>query len=164
MPRFVLALALIASMSSAGCILQNLAPTQQLQDRMFSLNDQTRWGRIDLAAQQVVPAFRAAFVLSRREWGHRIAVADTDVSALVIADDGNSATSTVEITWYDQDTLDLRGTVLRQHWAKTDAGFLLDEESVVSGDEELLASPEDEEDDDGEEGETASRSEAPSRG
>jgi hypothetical protein len=160
MPRFVLVLALIAPLS-AGCILQNLAPTQQLQDRMFLLNDQTRWGRIELAAQQVVPAFRATFVRTRREWGESIAVADTDVSALVIAPDGDSATSTVEITWYDQATLDLRGTVLRQHWAKTDAGFLLDGESVLSGDETLLASPEDEEESSGD---TASRADSPTRG
>ncbi len=155
------ALVLLVAPLFAGCILENLAPTQQLQDRMFLLNDQTRWGRIDLAAQQVVPAFRARFVQTRREWGRRVAVADTDVSALVIAEDGNSATSTVEITWYDQTTMDLRGTVLRQHWAKTDAGFLLDEESVVSGDEELLADP-DADADSPSEHDTASRS--PSRG
>lgn len=145
MPRSTLILALAAT-ALAGCLFQNLSPTQQLSDTVYLLNDETRWGRIDLAAQSVVPRFRARFVQSRHHWGRSVAVADTEVSALILSDDMSSATSTVEITWYDQQTMELRGTVLRQHWAKSDVGFLLDEESIVSGDETLLSAPEDEED------------------
>lgn len=137
---------LLAALSSllAGCLFQSLSPTRQLSDQVYSLNDETRWGRVDLAAQRVMPAYRVSFVASRRDWGRDVAIADTEVSALVLAQDGNSATSTVEISWYDQRSMVLRGTVLRQRWAKTDAGFLLEEETVFAGDDTLLAAPEEE--------------------
>ncbi len=163
MPRSLFVLALLASTLLGGCILNNLAPTQQLRDRIYLLNDETRWNRIDLASQQVVPSFRHRFIETRREWGHRVAVADTEVSALVIAPDSDSATSMVEISWYDQSTMTLHGTILRQHWAKTAAGFLLDEESVYAGDEELMFSPEDEEEEESA-SDTASRVGEPYRG
>ncbi len=136
---------LLAALSSllGGCLFQNVSPTRQLSDQVYSLNDETRWGRVDLAAQRVLPAYRNAFVASRRDWGRDVAIADTEVSALVLAEDGNSATSTVEISWYDQRVMVLRGTVLRQRWAKTDAGFMLEEESVFAGDDALLLAPED---------------------
>lgn len=128
----------------AGCFFQNLSPTRQLSEQVHTLNDETRWGRVDLAVQRVMPAYRQTFVTSRRAWGREIAIADTEVSALVLADDGNSATSTVEISWYDQRSMELRGTVLRQRWARTDGGFLLEAEAVLAGDGALLDLPEDE--------------------
>lgn len=145
MPSRSVVLLAAAATLLAGCIFQSLSPTQQLSDQVYQLNDETRWGRVDLAAQRVMPAYRQTFVLSRRSWGRDIALADTEVSALVLATDGNSATSTVEISWYDQRSMVLRGTVLRQRWAKTDAGFFLDEETVFAGDDTLLELPEAEE-------------------
>lgn len=145
----------------AGCLFQNLSPTQGLSDQVYALNDESRWDRLDLAVQRVAPRYRAAFMGSRHQWGRRIAIADTEVSALVVAEDLASATSSVEISWIDQGSMELRSTVLRQRWIRTDNGFLLEDETVIGGDEALLSAPEDLERGDGAE---ARSSIAPSRG
>jgi hypothetical protein len=129
---------LLACVLLPGCLFQNLSPTTQLSERVYALNEEARWGRMDLAAQRVMPRYRQRFLDSRRAWGREIAIADVEVSALVLAEDSESATSAVEINWYDQRTMVLRSTLLRQRWAKTDAGFFLEEEDVTGGDEELL--------------------------
>ena len=159
--RSILACALVSSVL-AGCLFQNLSPTQGLSDQVYGLNDESRWDRLDLAVQRVAPRYRAAFMGSRHEWGRDIAIADTEVSALVVADDLASATSSVEISWVDQGSMELRSTVLRQHWIRTDNGYLLDEETVTSGDEALLSTPEDDASDD--ESVEARSSISPSRG
>lgn len=141
--RLPLLIALTTSLF-AGCIFNNLSPTQGLSDQVYALNDESRWDRLDLAVQRVTPRYRQEFMGSRREWGRHIAIADTEVSALVLAEDMNSATSSVEISWYDQRSMELRSTVLRQRWIKTDSGFFLDEETVIAGDEALLIRPDDE--------------------
>src|SRR5690606_1549595 len=129
---FLLAFALVCS-ALAGCIFQNLSPTQALSDQVYHLNDESRWARLDLAVQRVAPAYRQTFVDLRRDWGRHIAIADTEVSALVLAEDMESATSRVEINWYDQRSMQLRSTTLRQRWIKTEGGFLLAEETIIGG-------------------------------
>ena len=130
---------------------------------MYGLNDESRWERLDLAVQRVAPRYRATFMGSRHAWGRDIAIADTEVSALVVAEDLGSATSSVEISWVDQRSMTLRSTVLRQRWVRTDNGYLLDEETVTRGDESLLSAPDDEASDDDESVEARS-SISPSRG
>ena len=128
-------LAIFFALALSGCLFQSFAPTEILRDQVHSLNDETRWGRVDLASERVAPRFRSHFVESRASWGADVRIADTELNQLTLAPDMMSATSTVEITWYDQRTMEVSSTVLRQHWVKTDDHFLLDRESVLSGDE-----------------------------
>ena len=132
----------LASLVLAGCLFQNLSPTQGLSDQVYALNDESRWDRLDLAVQRVAPRYRATFLGSRHARGDDLTIADTEVSALVVADDLASATSSVEISWVDQGSMTLRSTVLRQRWIRTANGYLLEEETVTSGDESLLSEPE----------------------
>ncbi len=159
--RSVLSCAVV-SLALAGCLFQNLSPTQGLSDQVYALNDESRWDRLDLAVQRVAPRYRATFMGSRHAWGDDIAIADTEVSALVVADDLASATSSVEISWVDQRSMTLRSTVLRQRWIRTDNGYLLEEETVTSGDESLLSEPDEGASDD--ESVEARSSISPSRG
>ncbi len=138
MPSRAVLLLAATSTLLGGCLFQNLSDTRRLSDQVYQLNDEARWGRVDLAVHRVMPTYRQSFVASRRTWGRDVAIADTEVRSLVVAEDGNSATSTVEISWYDQRSMELRGTVLRQRWAKTEGGFLLEEETVFAGDGALL--------------------------
>lgn len=126
----------------AGCLFQNLAPTERLTDQVYSLNEEARWGRLDLAVRRVAPSYRGTFMTSRRSWGRQVSIADTEVSALVLSRETDSATSSVEVNWYDLATMTLRSTMIRQRWARTDDGYLLDEETVIGGDAELLELPE----------------------
>lgn len=132
----------LVMLSTSGCIFQNLSPTRQLTDQVYALNDETRWARVDLATERVAPAYRETFLMAHRMWGHDIQIADSDTTHVHISDDMQTATSLVTISWYGRSTLDLRATVLRQHWAFTGGGFALDEETVVGGDADLLDLPE----------------------
>lgn len=133
-----------ACLAYGGCMFQNLSPTRQLTDQVYAFNDETRWARIDLAADRVAPAYRATFAVSHAGWGRDIQIADADLTHVQLADDEQTATSLVSIAWYDQATMIVRGSTLRQHWVKTDAGYLLDGETIVDGDEGLLRLPEEE--------------------
>lgn len=123
----------------SGCLLQNLAPERQLQDQVYQLNDETRWGRIDLASQRVHGDYRARFLLAHRAWGHDIAIADVDPTNIQIDGEGDLARSLVTVTWYDQNTLYLDRTVITQEWQRTDNGYQLHAETIIGGNEGLLA-------------------------
>lgn len=136
---------LLLGLFLGGCLFQNLTPARQLQDTVYQLNDETRWARIDLASEKVSPDYRARFVLAHRAWGHDIAIADIDPTHIQLAGEGESARSLVTVTWYDQRTMELSRTVLTQQWVHTDNGYRLDGETIVGGNEDLLAPVSDEE-------------------
>ena len=123
-------------------MFQNLTPTRQLTEQVYALNDETRWARIDLAADRVAPVYRPRFATTHARWGREIQIADTDLTHVQLAADEETATSLVAVSWYDNATMIVRASVLRQHWVKIDGGYLLDGEEVVEGDETLLHRPE----------------------
>ena len=61
--------------------------------------------------------------------------------------DSDGATSLIAVSWYDQRTMTLHGTVLEQTWTRLDDHYVLESERIVDGDERLLAPPETEDDD-----------------
>jgi len=128
-----------------GCMIQNLSPVSALTDEVYAINDESRWARIDLATERVMPEYREAYLTSHREWGHDIQIADSDTTHVTISDDEDSAISIVTISWYDQRTMELYQTVIRQRWTHTDNGFRLDQERIVGGSDRLLDLPEQEE-------------------
>lgn len=135
-----------ACLAYGGCMFQHLAPTQQLTEQVYAYNDETRWARIDLAADRVAPAYRATFAVSHARWGSEIQIADTDLTRVQLAGDEETAMSLVTVSWYDSATMLVRGSVLRQRWVSTPNGFLLTGEEVVGGDETLLQLPSDDAD------------------
>jgi hypothetical protein len=132
----------------AACVFQRFAPTQLLRDEVEALVDESRWGRVDLASERVTSSYRGEFLSSRRDWGRDVRIADAELTNLVLAEDMNTASATIEVTWYDQRTMEVSGTVLSQRWVRDDERYMLEGETVVSGDDALLAA-EDEEDDAG---------------
>ena len=131
-----------ACLAYGGCIFQQFSATQQLTEQVYAFNDETRWARVDLAADRVAPAYRARFAVTHAQWGSRVQIADTDLTRVQLAEDEETASSIVSVSWYDSDTMIVRGSVLRQHWVSTDNGYLLDGEEIVGGDETLLHRPE----------------------
>ncbi len=129
----------IATLLLAGCMLQNVAPTERLGDAVNGITDETRWGRVDLAAQRVDPRFRAHFSASHTRWGRQIQIADAEVTQMTLADDGNSAVSVVAVSWYQLDAMDLRLSVVEQRWKRNGNEFVLSRERIVDGDNTLLA-------------------------
>ena len=141
-PRWFFVAAFAATLGSGGCIFQNLSPTRMLTDQVQALTDETRWARVDLAADRVAPTYRNAFIASHRGWGREVQIADAELTNLALAEGDETATSLVTLAWYDLSTMEVRSSTIVQHWIKTDNGYLLDEEHVTDGDEAILILPE----------------------
>lgn len=133
----------VALVGLTGCLIQNLSPETRLRDSVIELNEGARWGRMDVAAGHVSPYFQNQFHLSHLRWGRDIQIADSEILAVDAntEEDGTGASSRVAVRWYDQNTMVISQTVIRQSWQKHKQTFLLTNESVESGHPELLSIP-----------------------
>lgn len=138
--RFWWAVVLIGA---SGCLMQNLSPETRMRDAVIELNEGARWGRMDVASGYVAPQFRPAFQASHMRWGRDIQIADTEILGMSPETDeeGAGAFSRVAVRWYDQSTMVLANTVIRQTWQKHKQTFLLTAESIESGHPGLLVMP-----------------------
>jgi len=117
---------------STGCMMmQGLAPETRLQDNVHMLNDEARWGRVDLAAGRCARGYREAFVRSHRRWGRDIQIGDVEITNIAMLQGG--AQSLVTYSWIDQSTQELMATTVRQSWVGEGDGFSLAGEDVVTG-------------------------------
>ena len=128
----------------SGCLLQNLSPETRMRDAVIELNEGARWGRMDVASGHVAPGFRPQFQASHIRWGRDIQIADTEILGMSphTDEDGSGAFSRIAVRWYDESTMVLANTVIRQTWQKHKQTFLLTSESVESGHPGLLMIPE----------------------
>ena len=128
----------------SGCLMQNLSPEVRMRDSVIELNEGARWGRMDIAGGHVAPPFRPQYQLSHMRWGRDIQIADTEIIGMnpQTDEEGQGAYSRVSIRWYDENTMVLANTVVRQTWQKHKQAFLLTNESVESGHPGLLVVPE----------------------
>ncbi|UCH29762.1 MAG: hypothetical protein JSV06_01690 [Myxococcales bacterium] len=127
-----------------GCLLQNLSPETRMRDAVIELNEGARWGRMDVASGHVAPGFRPQFQASHIRWGRDIQIADTEILGMnpQTDEEGVGAFSRIAVRWYDESTMVLANTVIRQTWQKHKQTFLLTAESVESGHPGLLMIPE----------------------
>lgn len=140
-------------------MLQNTSKPERLRDAVNGMSEESRWGRVDLARQRVLPQYRADFELARAHWGKDIQIADVEVVAMKL-NDGDAkdllreqgmseeeleevpdGISSVHYAWYGKDMV-LRSTVLEQKWQHKMGNFYLLEESIVDGEASLLREPE----------------------
>ncbi len=125
-----------------GCgLIDQLAPEQRFGDVVHLTNDEARWGRVDLAAQKVAPAHRASFVARHRRWGNDIQIADADVTNLELGLPEDRAASVVTYAGFDQRTMELQTTAVRQSWASAGESFVLIDETIIGGAPELFEEP-----------------------
>lgn len=115
-----------------------------MRDAVIELNEGTRWGRMDVASGHVAPVFRPQFQASHVRWGRDVQIADTEILGMSpqTNDEGEGAFSRVAVRWYDEGTMVLANTVIRQTWQKHKQTFLLTGESIESGHPGLLMIPE----------------------
>jgi hypothetical protein len=135
-PVLVLSLALPVL---GGCFLMNVQADERLRESVYGLNEEARWGRIDLALERVSPAYQGKFARRRALWGRRIQIADSDMTHLKLDDDKDKATSLVAVSWYDYATMTVHQTLVQQHWKRVDIRYMLTDERVLDGDPALLA-------------------------
>jgi hypothetical protein len=130
-------------MGLCGCLMQNLSPETRMRDAVIELNESARWGRMDVASGHVAMPFQPQFKISHLRWGQDIQIADTEILGMSpeTDEDGEDAFSRVAVRWYDQSTMVLADTVIRQTWQKHKQTFLLTDESIESGHPGLLVIP-----------------------
>ncbi len=122
----------LALVPGTGCgMMGGLAPETRLQDHVYMLNDEARWGRVDLAAGRCSRAYREAFIRSHRRWGRTVAIGDVDITNISMLQGG--AQSLVTYSWIDQATQELQATTVRQSWVGDGDGFALAGEDIISG-------------------------------
>ena len=138
MQRVFITVVLVSIFASTGCLLQGQGRAEALADAVHGMVDETRWGRAELAADRVAPAFRERFVKAHARWGQTIEIADVDLGTLRMARDEESATAILTVSWYALDTMDLATTQIRQRWEHKGGNYVLARESVIAGDARLL--------------------------
>ena len=123
----------------AGCMMiDSISPQVRLSDQVHQLNDEVRWGRVDLAAQRVSASHRPAFIAQHRAWGSDVRVADADVTNMDMDLGDGRCASYVAYSWIDERSMTLRTTTVRQIWRGEGEGFVLIGEEILGGDESLL--------------------------
>lgn len=142
MRRLLRPLPLLAFVLASGCIFQNVGSEEKLRDAVVGYNDETRWNRLDLAQQRVIPTKRGEFRLRHHRWGRDIQIADMDIlDVQVSGEEQENAISIVQIRWYDQRTMLIADTIVAQEWERVTGGYILVDEQVREGNATLLEIP-----------------------
>ncbi len=126
-----------------GCTLANLTPQARFAESTNTLNDSTRWGRVDAALTQVSPKYVDKFSARHAEWGGTISIADYDIVNMQIAEDRKGAMSEVALSWYMTGGVILHQSTITQRWATEGGKFRLVDEVVRAGDPRVFVAEED---------------------
>ena len=131
----VVALFLLAS---SACIT---APrgVAKAQETLNDFNLHSRFGRIEVAAEDVTPGARAEFIQHRAGWGSKVRIADSEVIGIqVVNKDKTEVRANVRIAWYRANEGELHVTVLRQAWKDFKGDWKLIREERGDGDIGLI--------------------------
>lgn len=130
---FALPLALVL----AGCPAVHQPPAARAQDAATELNLNTRFGRMELAAEKVAPKARDTFFERRKAWGGPIRIADYELAGLRMHGD-DDADVFVKVAWFRMSEQELRVSTLKQKWHAFKGDWQLVDESRGDGDIGLI--------------------------
>lgn len=134
----VLAIAGLTSLFLFACGHQSGAA--RAQEAATELNVNTRFGRMELAAEFVAPDAREAFMARRKAWGGNVRVADYELAGFAMKGDSDAETL-VRVAWYRANEGDLRTTTLKQKWHDYKGDWRLVDETRAEGDVGLIGEP-----------------------
>jgi hypothetical protein len=72
-----------------------------VQQTAQEMNVNTRFGRLELAGENVAPNYRARFAETRKDWGNAVRVADTELAGLQMKTP-QEALVMVRVAWRDE--------------------------------------------------------------
>jgi len=129
MRTLVLGLGILATTS---CMMppQGAALIQQTSQEF---NFDTRFGRMELAVEQVAPKYAEEFARKHRTWGNRVRITDAEGVGMRMRGQENCDIS-VRLAWYRTEEGELHTTLVKQHWHLYPKGWLLDGEDRLDGD------------------------------
>lgn len=122
----------------AGCS-GALTPRAKLDDTVQETNTAIRFGRSDIAMENVAPASRKAFADHHKFWGSDVRIVDVEFAGTEKSSE-SEAVILVSFGWYRPTEGVLRATTVKQTW-RNDKGsgpWKLFEEERASGDVGLL--------------------------
>lgn len=130
----------VSLMAIAGCtsLPGQFSKQARAQETALDTNMNARFGRMELAVENVAPNTRDKFMAHRRGWGSSIRVTDYDMVGLKMVGEDDCET-VVRVAWYRSADNDLRGTSLKQKWHETIKGeWKMTDEVRIEGDVGLI--------------------------
>ena len=126
------AILFVALAASSACMMppQGAALVQQTAQQF---NFDTRFGRMELAMEQVSGKYADDFMKRHRHWGGSIHVTDAETVGMRMRGQDN-ADVTVRVGWYRTDEGELKVTTVKQKWHLYPAGWRVDAEERLDGD------------------------------
>jgi hypothetical protein len=126
----------IAALSGlAGCPAPPTA-LARAQQTALELNQDLRFGRMELVMDRVAPVVRETFAAQHRAWGGSVRVADIELTGFQPRNE-RALEVFVRVAWYRYEEQELRTTTLQQSWFDED-GWRLTGEKRLDGDVGLL--------------------------
>jgi hypothetical protein len=131
----VLLLAALLPLAALGCPAQT-GPARA-QEAATAMNLDSRFGRMEIAAEKVAPVMRDKWASHRQGWGSKLRIVDTELAGLKMLKD-DEAVFFVRVAWQRADEGDLRVTRVKQKWKDFRGSWQLIEEDRLDGDVGLL--------------------------
>ena len=130
---------LFSSVALGAIVGCGVAPTTmgKLQEASQELNQNARFGRMELAIEQVSAKRRDEWVRQHKGWGSSVRIADVETAGIRLTGEFEARVS-VKIAWFRPEEQDLRVTTLAQTWKDVSGGWQLVSESKLDGDAGLL--------------------------
>jgi hypothetical protein len=123
----------------AGCVAPP-TPAQRLAESAYDLNTAARFGRMDVAMENVRDSLRDEFSKTHATWGKSVRVVDCEMNGFTIGKDGTADVS-VTVSWQRPDETTMRTTDVKQRWSSTRGTWHMISEEEKGGDRGLLAAP-----------------------
>jgi hypothetical protein len=130
------AFALASSVLVLGCALPPTS-AERLAQSAYDLNTAARFGRMDIALENVKEAAKEQFGKTHANWGKAIRIVDYEMGGCSIRKDGD-ADVVVGVIWQRYDETTMRNTEIAQRWASTRGNWALASEEERGGDPGLI--------------------------
>ncbi len=124
---------LLLSVVTATACMMPPTGAALIQQTAQEFNFDTRFGRMELAVEQVSPKYLEQFQKRHRTWGGSIHITDAEMMGMKMRGAEDCDVS-VRVGWYRVSEGDLRTTIVRQRWHRFTAGWRLDGEERADGD------------------------------
>ncbi len=108
----------------------------KLKEALFFFNEGVRWGRVQNVLSRVDPGSMEHFVEMHKEFGREIQITDYEIVSTTLIDDKKRAKAEagIEITWYRLANMEVKNTLVIQHWEERDREWFMVAEEYRSGD------------------------------
>ncbi|MBM4376376.1 MAG: hypothetical protein FJ095_14945 [Deltaproteobacteria bacterium] len=128
------------ALGSAGCMALPPSSMERLSQSAYDLNTATRFGRMDIAAENVAVEAKSDFGRRHRAWGRELRIVDLELEGVQMLG-SDSAEVNLIVSWHRLDDATIHSSLVAQRWTQTSADWKLVEETIASGPPGLFPPP-----------------------